>query len=83
MIKINERFSIEREADCWRLEDTVPSDHRLSKTGFVTRKHWYPRLHMVVTEIFERCPEGAKDLKEMHDRMVQIKADVYWATMGG
>jgi hypothetical protein len=82
MIKINERFSIERQTRQWVLYDTQKTDHEKSKTGFSTRESYYSRLHKVIGEILERAPEEAKSLSEMVLLIRRVRDDIYGALMG-
>ena len=83
MIKINNTFSIERDLNGWTLYHTYRSDHKLSKTGFVTSESYYPKLHDVIEEIFDRVPMDCESLVEVHNAMKIIKADVFRAIIGG
>jgi hypothetical protein len=82
MIKINERFSIERQTRQWVLYDTQKTDHEKSKTGFSTRESYYSRLHNVVDEIIERAPSDATSLNEMVLSIQRTRDDIYGALMG-
>jgi hypothetical protein len=83
MIKINDRFSIERLEDDWLLVETKPRFNHKTKTETVSqRKNWYPRLRHVVDEILERTPSEANSLQEMVLLMKRTRDDIYGALMG-
>jgi hypothetical protein len=65
MIKINERFSIERLDDCWLLVETKPGYNHKTKTETMTqKKSRYPRLCHVVDEISKRTTSEFGGLDE-------------------
>jgi hypothetical protein len=83
MIKINERFSIERLDDCWLLVEHKTGINR--KTGEETasqKKSWYPRLRHVVDEILDRTPSEAENIQDMALLMRRTRDDIYGALMG-
>jgi hypothetical protein len=82
MIKINDRFSMERTQRCWTLYDKRPSDNPKNKSGFSVRESYYSRLGQVVDEIFDRTPEGCKSLREMYLKMQQVKKEVFQGLKG-
>jgi hypothetical protein len=82
MIKINDRFSIERQARQWVLYDTQKTDHEKSKTGFTVRESCYSRLSNVVDEILERVPDKANSLSEMVLIIQRTRDEIYGALMG-
>jgi hypothetical protein len=83
VIKINDQFSIKRDTSGWTLYHTYETTNKKSETVLATRKSYYPCLHYVVDEIFDRAPMGCNDLKEVHRRMEMIKGDVFRVVMGG
>jgi hypothetical protein len=82
MIKINYRFSIERQSRQWVLYDTQKTDNEKSKTGYSTRESYYSRLSSVVDEILERTPSEAGTLSEMVLLIRRVRDDIYGALMG-
>ena len=82
MIKINDRFSIERQERQWVLFDTRKSDHEKSKTGFTTRESYYSTLSSVVDEIINRGPTEATNLKELVTEIKRTRDDIFGALMG-
>jgi hypothetical protein len=83
MININDEFSIKRDQYGWTLYHTYPTDNKKSETGFTTSKSYYPNLHHVINEIFDRAAIGCNCLGELHHKIEQIKSDVYRMIMGG
>jgi hypothetical protein len=87
MIKINDRFSIERQDDCWIVTEFRQGVSRKEETKGETitseRKRHFPCLHHVVEFILEKTPEGAKSLQEVVTRMEILKSEIYRRIMGG
>lgn len=81
MIKINDRFSIERTQCCWELHEKIYSGK--AKKGYSESVTYFSRLKYVIDAIFDRAPQGCKDLKDMYNQMRLIKAEVFRAIMGG
>lgn len=85
MIKINNTFSIERDLYGWTLYHTYKTEYTRNEetvTGFKTSKSYYPKLHDIIDEIFDRVPMDCESLVEVHNSMKMIKADVFRAIMG-
>jgi hypothetical protein len=82
MIKINDRFQIERRSECWVLHDFRETDHHKSKTGISHNQTYFMRLHNVVNEILERAPEGAESLADIVKNMELIRDDI-WRMIAG
>jgi hypothetical protein len=79
MIKINDRFSIERDSNCWTLYETMkpnlnPFTGEMGQPQI--RERYYSQLSHMVDAIVDLAPVGATSLIEISRSMKQIRADI-------
>lgn len=85
MIWINERFSIERDENCWTIYETMqpninPFTKEMGKPR--VRERYYSHLNHVIDAIVDLAPSGAGSLKELRESMRQVRADITAALDG-
>jgi hypothetical protein len=84
MIKINDRFSMERDSECWTLFETVHGVNPRTKTPSVNiRKRYFPTLHTIIGFMLDLAPTEAQSLSDLVRVIDAAKADIYRAIMGG
>lgn len=62
MIKINNRWSVERDSDQWILSESIPGVSRETQEPITTtRRRYFPSLQSAVLRVSELSPEDALD----------------------
>jgi hypothetical protein len=86
MIKINERFSIQRDFDCWILSEfSKPGmNPKTKKAGTKprVRERYFPNIHTMVDFMVDLAPAGATTIVEMNEAIRQLRNDVFTAFRG-
>jgi hypothetical protein len=86
MIKINERFSIQRDFDCWILSEFAePGLHPITKevgTKPRVRERYFPNIHTMVSFLIDLAPAGATTMVELNESIRRIREDVFTAFRG-
>ena len=83
-IKINERFSIERDAECWTLTEYRYGVNQ--KTGEPTigeRRRWFPNLHTTVDFMLDLCGSEADGLTSLRSVFMKCREDIIAALRRG
>lgn len=61
-VKINNRWSVERDSDQWILFESIPGVSRETQEPIITtRRRYFPSLQSAVLRVSELSPEDALD----------------------
>lgn len=69
MIRINERFSIERDQYGWNLYETYMGQNEAGEPVERTRKTFPGRLWVALHRIVESCGDSAGNVAELRDEI--------------
>jgi hypothetical protein len=81
-IKINERFTIERETECWILTETRFGTTKDGKPTRNERKRYFMNLHTAINSMVDLSATEANTLREITATAQAIKADICGALLG-
>lgn len=81
MIRINDRFSISRDAHGWQLHETyIGKDGKTDAPKPMTRTTYPGQLWVCLARIVDACGESAADVAELRDTIVQTVGEFKEAT---
>lgn len=78
MIKINERFSIERDTYTWKLHDTTPNKEG-SKHATSTRTTYPANLKQVCNAVLDKSASGCESIESLISRLDELTSELYAA----
>jgi hypothetical protein len=86
MIKINERFSINRDDNCWTLyEFGEPGINPFTKepgTQPRVRERYFPNIHTMVEFMLDLAPSEATSMVELNESIRRTREDIFTAFRG-
>lgn len=81
MIKINDRFSIDRDKYGWNLYETyMGEDGETGETKLQTRKTFPGKLSVALSRIVDKCGTDAQDVAELREIILRTIEDFRKAT---
>ena len=75
-IKINERFSIERDGEGWTLTEYRHGKNNKGEPTVTPKNRYYPRLHHVIDEMLDVAPSTASTLEGLRREFIRVKGDI-------
>lgn len=81
-IKINERFSVERDPMQWVLVETRPGESRDGKPIENTYRSCYYQFSILCADLIEKCPGQASDLRKIVATIKEAKTACLEAVQG-
>lgn len=78
-VKINERFSVERDPMQWILVETRPGESKSGKPTEKTYRSFYYQFSALCSDLIEKCPQEASDLREIVATIKEAKNDILTA----
>jgi hypothetical protein len=82
MIKINERFRINRYPFGWELHDTAPSMDKDGHPSLATRVTYHPNLKFVLRSVIDKSAGDCRELKEVIAHIDRVVKEFQNATAG-
>ena len=80
IIKINDRFSIERDSDGWTLyEAKTGINPKTKELTASVRRRYYPTLHTIINHMIDLAPSEASTLRELVWEIDQIRGSIFSA----
>jgi len=81
-VKINERFSVERDLMQWVLVETRPGESKKGKPIDRIFRSYYYQFSALCSDLIEKCPQEASDLREVLATIKEVKKDLSTAVEG-
>jgi hypothetical protein len=75
-VKINERFSVERDPMQWILVETRPGESKSGKPIERIFRSYYYQFSALCSDLIEKCPQEASDLREVVATIKEVKATI-------
>ena len=73
MIKVNDRFSFEKDVNCWHLIESIPSVTKDGNPTTRARTTYHANIKQIAQQITDRMIDDCESLQEIIDRYREVQ----------
>lgn len=72
-MKLNNRFSVERDTHCWVLEELCPGKTKDGHECMTTKKTYHATIEQAVKFVMDKRMGECQDLKDLYNLLITTK----------